>query len=94
MGTHVISSGTSVVLTSDGGYLVAGTLNGFALSSHTPYVSDNTWLVKFNSDSTFSTPEFPTVPVIAMIIVVSTTTLVLMEKKRTFNSPNGCETKK
>ncbi len=75
VGAHVMSSGTSVVLTSDGGYVVAGTLNGFALSTQgndvTPYVGDNTWLAKFSLDSTSSAPSAPEFPSASILIVIT-----------------------
>jgi hypothetical protein len=81
IGPNITSSGTSVVLTSDGGYAVAGRLDGFAFNIQgnnivTPQVGDHTWLAKFAAEPFTPTPEtstpspFSTTILVAVIIIV------------------------
>jgi hypothetical protein len=92
---NVSSYASSVAITSGGGCVVAGTLNHDAPTTTegyeiTPSVGNHVWLAAFapesNGVSAPSTPEFPSMIVIALAVVAVTATTILIHNKKAHNS--------
>jgi hypothetical protein len=86
----ISSHANSVVVTSDGGFVISGALNDYAPNTAegfrvTPTVGENVWLAKFapeSSEVTPSVPEFPAWTALPLILAAFMSVLVFATKRK------------